>query len=158
MIDTNDREVLTIEDRSIVHTHIGSFVLLNIFIWIFSFYSNSLIVFLFIFLNFVNLFLIFIQKGVYLMSFKDDVLLIRFFHKFKVHEKVYKYERVSFSVEPRLVGRGSVEDVLCIYIDSILEYRLHLSYRVFFSDVQLKTIEENLEKVVPRRPKKKSRS
>jgi hypothetical protein len=158
MIDTNDRETLTIEDRTIVRTHIGSFVLLNIFIWIFSFYSNSLIVFLFILLNLVNLFLIFIRKGVYLISFKDDVLLIRFFHKFKVHEKVYKYECVSFSVEPRLVGRGNVEDVLCIYINNILEYRLHLSYRVFFSDVQLKTIEDNLEKVVPRRPKKKSRS
>jgi hypothetical protein len=157
MIDTNEREALTIEDRSIVRTHIGSFVLLNIFIWIFSFYSNSLIVFLFILLNLVNLFLIFIRKGVYLISFKDDVLLIRFFHKFKVYENVYKYEHVSFSIEPRLVGRGRIEDVLCIYIDNILEYRLHMSYMVFFSDVQLKTIEENLGKVVLRRPKGKNR-
>jgi len=157
MIDTNDHEVLTIEDRSIVRTHIGSFVLLNIFIWIFSFYSNSLIIFLFIFINLVNLFLIFIRKGVYLISFKDDVLLIRFFHKFKVHKNVYKYEHVSFSIEPRLVGRGRLEDVLCIYIDNILEHRLHTSYRVFFSDVQLKTIEANLEKVAPRRPNGKNR-
>lgn len=157
MIDKNDLEALTIEDRTIVRTHIGSFVLLNIFIWIFSFYSNLLIVYLFVFINLVNLFLIFIRKGVYLISFKDEVLLIRFFNKFKIHEKVYKYERVSFSNELRLVGRGRVEDVLCIYIDNVLEYRLHISYMVFFSDAQIKIIEQNLEKVVLRRPNVKNR-
>ena len=111
---------------------------------------------LLLFYMFVEVLVSFIHKGVYYIEFKKDVLIVQFFNKFRKVEKIYSYNSISFSKEPRLVGRGYVTDVLCIYINDILEYKLHTSYNVFFKDDQLNTIEENLEKVVPRRPKKKS--
>ena len=156
MDEINNFSDIVIKAKSVIRFQLESFIIFAIILYVICWYFGLPFLLLLLFYMFVEVLVSFIHKGVYYIEFKKDILIVQFFNKFRKVEKIYSYKSISFSKEPRLVGRGHVTDVLCIYINDILEYKLHTSYNVFFKDDQLNTIEENLEKVVPRRPKKKS--
>ncbi len=156
MDEINNFSDIVIKVKSPIKIYLKSLLLFTVILCVAYWYFGYPVLPILLFYMFVEVLVSFIHKGVYYIEFKKDVLIVQFFNKFRKVEKIYSYKSISFSKEPRLVGRGHVTDVLCIYINDILEYKLHTSYNVFFKDDQLNTIEENLEKVVPRRPKKKS--
>lgn len=157
MDEINNFSDIVIKAKSVVRFQVESFLIVMIILCITYWYFGYPVLPILLFYMFVEVLLIFIYKGVYCIKFKKDVLIVQFFYKFRKVEKIYAYKSISFSKEPRLIGRSHVVDVLCIYVNDMLEYRLHTAFKVFFKDDQLKTIEDNLEKVAPRRPKGKNR-